>query len=114
MNSNPTFAELFEIVGKFFISKHPLTKMVGSSDELKATYEDPHYITPNLKRKAFQRDEYCKFKTTAGFCKSKHQLQVHHIIPAWVGGKTVLENLQLMCAQHNRYVFREQIGRKWA
>jgi hypothetical protein len=46
----------------------------------------------------------CSFKDphTGKICGGRYQVQVDHIHPRMAGGEHKLENLQLLCADHNR------------
>lgn len=43
-------------------------------------------------------------------CESKYALQFDHILPVSMGGKSVVENLRLLCAEHNRFEAIEVFG----
>jgi hypothetical protein len=53
-------------------------------------------------------DEGCEFVDlkTGKRCRSHHQLQRDHLEPFSHGGSNEPENLRLLCAQHNRWVWR--------
>ena len=60
------------------------------------------YIPIALKRATWRRaDSMCEFVGSRGRCTSKHKLQVDHFVPLALGGKTTLENLRLLCRNHN-------------
>jgi hypothetical protein len=64
------------------------------------------HIPAVMKREVWERDGGCCSFTDANTgkrCGSKFQLQYDHIEPYALGGKTVLENLRILCAQHNRW-----------
>jgi len=67
------------------------------------------YIPSELKQRVYQRDKgCCTFVGKNGKrCGSSWQLQLDHIQPFAVGGKTEFENLRLVCAGHNRYLARQ-------
>ena len=51
---------------------------------------------PSLRKKCFARDNFicrkCKFED-----KTAQKLEVHHIVPLFLGGKDELENLITLC-----------------
>jgi hypothetical protein len=67
----------------------------------------------SMRKHIRNRDQCCqhKDKITGRICGTKLNLQIDHIKPLWAGGTSTIENLQLLCANHNRYRYREQSGR---
>jgi len=67
------------------------------------------YVPSELKERVYQRDKgCCTFMGKNGKrCGSSWQLQLDHIKPFAIGGKTEFENLRLVCAGHNRYLARQ-------
>jgi hypothetical protein len=61
-------------------------------------------IPAGIRRAVFQRSRCCeqKDRNTGQVCGSRWQLQLDHIQPVWAGGQNSIENLQVLCAQHNR------------
>ena len=63
-------------------------------------------ILLELKRHIWKRDEgQCSYihPETKRRCSSKHLLQIDHIKPFSLGGRSELNNLRLLCAGHNQY-----------
>jgi hypothetical protein len=60
-------------------------------------------ISPSLRSQVYQRDRCCQFQSplTRIKCGSTKLTQVDHIVPVARGGKSVLENLRLLCRAHN-------------
>jgi hypothetical protein len=70
-------------------------------------------ILPAATRRAvFQRGKCCEHRdpVSGKQCESKWQLQIDHIQPVWAGGDDSLENLQVLCALHNRARYQQQSG----
>jgi hypothetical protein len=64
------------------------------------------HVPAAMKREVWKRDKGCCSYTdvnTGKRCGSRFQLQYDHIEPYALGGKTELENLRVLCAQHNRW-----------
>ena len=64
------------------------------------------YIPSRLKKYIWERDGgQCTYfhHETKRRCTSQHLLQIDHIQPFALGGKTEKENLRLLCAGHNQY-----------
>lgn len=85
------------------------------SDTLRSSQkiQSPRPSIPNSVRKAvLQRDQCCQFKDLKSqrTCGAKVFLQVDHLRPKWAGGDHSPENLQALCATHNRYKYRRQAG----
>ena len=64
------------------------------------------YIPSYLRKSIWERDEgQCTYvhHETKRRCASRHLLQIDHIQPFALGGRTKKENLRLLCAGHNQY-----------
>ena len=65
-----------------------------------------HSIPSHLRKYIWERDGgQCTFiyHETKRRCVSRHLLQIDHIQPFALGGRTEKENLRLLCAGHNQY-----------
>lgn len=51
-------------------------------------------------------------KVTNKQCGSTWQLSLDHIQPVWAGGSNDCSNLRVLCANHNRHLYRTQSGIK--
>lgn len=67
-------------------------------------------ISSTVQREIFQRDQCCQYKdkNTGKQCESKWRLTIDHIHPVWAGGSDESENLRVLCASHNREIYRQQ------
>lgn len=67
---------------------------------------DPYsrYVPIGFKRAIYQRSlGQCEWVSDqSGRCKSRSHLQLDHIVPLAVGGKTELKNLRHLCPAHNQ------------
>src|SRR5690606_1326090 len=72
------------------------------------------HIPVATKRAVYQRDKCCQWRNprTGRVCGSKFQLQIDHIRPIWAEGENNPENLQLLCATHNRMKYKIEAGMK--
>lgn len=67
------------------------------------------YIPASLKRTVWLRDQgQCTYKD----CRSKYFLELDHIQPLALGGKTELSNLRLLCRVHNQRAAINSFGFK--
>ena len=76
----------------------------------KKSEHKPHKISraipSHLRKYIWKRDKgQCTYihQATSHRCKARHLLQIGHIQPFALGGKTEKGNLRLLCASHNRY-----------
>ncbi|WP_413570103.1 HNH endonuclease [Bdellovibrio sp. HCB117] len=69
-------------------------------------------VSNRVKKLMLAKQPCCQFKipSTGKICGSTWLLQVDHIQPRWSGGDNSLENLQVLCAQHNRLKYRMESG----
>jgi hypothetical protein len=82
--------------------------------------EVPVPASPNIRRKlsaatlraVHQRDVCCQWRDreTGEICGTRFQTQADHIQPLWAGGSDKLENMQILCAAHNRMKYRSEAG----
>jgi 5-methylcytosine-specific restriction endonuclease McrA len=77
---------------------------------VQARSENPRAISAAVRSEVFQRDECCRWNHRGKPCCSTFQLQVDHRIPVWAGGGNEIENLQLLCAFHNRMKYKLESG----
>lgn len=71
------------------------------------------YIPANMKRSVYHRDQgKCQYvdPKTGKKCESRYQVQYDHIVPFAQGGLTSVDNLQILCATHNRVQAVEAYG----
>lgn len=64
------------------------------------------------REEVYMRDQCCQYqdKKTQTVCGSKWRLNIDHIQPVWAGGTNEIKNLRLLCAKHNRHVYKKQSG----
>jgi hypothetical protein len=69
-------------------------------------------LTPAKKKFVLQRDRCCQHRDhrNGKICGSRFHLQVDHIKPQWAGGRHEVENLQVLCAAHNRMKYEKESG----
>ena len=91
----------------------PQTKKAVTSAPKSKTKKLSRAIPAELKRHIWKRDEgQCSYvhPETKRRCGSKHLLQIDHIKPFSLGGKSELSNLRLLCAGHNRFRSERTFG----
>ncbi|HEX5133029.1 MAG TPA: HNH endonuclease signature motif containing protein [Candidatus Krumholzibacteria bacterium] len=77
-----------------------------------APERDPRQIPRRVRDDVFARDQgRCTFVGPDGRrCEATRALQIDHILPVARGGGAAIENLRLLCAQHNRLVAERLFG----
>ncbi len=69
------------------------------------------YVPADIRRAVWARDGgRCRFEGAAGRCRETALLEFHHVVPYAHGGPTTVDNLQLRCANHNRYEAEQCFG----
>ena len=100
--------QVFEAALDEFISKKERkprkTKVVAKPDS--------RYIPASLRDQIMERDSYCcSYQSEDGqICQSRWDLEIDHIEPHCLGGKTEAKNLRVLCRAHNMFVAKEKIG----
>lgn len=93
-----------------------LTQLARKENKARAKKAKPRASTKNLteakKKFVRQQDECCQQKDphTGKICGSKFNLQVDHRHSLWAGGTHKIENLQMLCAVHNRLKYEREAG----
>ena len=75
--------------------------------DLPLVSEVDRYIPEEIKREVWIRDQGC---CTYSGCGSQYFLEIDHIQPVSLNGKSTLENLRLLCRAHNQLVAIQQLG----
>ena len=72
----------------------------------KTKYLNLREFDNNIKRQVYERQEgvcpVCKREGRKKFVYALEEMEADHIVPWVEGGKTILENCQLLCRDHNR------------
>lgn len=71
-------------------------------------------LTTSAKRVVHGTHMCCQYKdpVSGRICNSKWFLQIDHKQSRWAGGQHDIENLQVLCGQHNRLKYRHETGVK--
>jgi hypothetical protein len=103
-NGSRDWSEVLEYLADKVIEKKTKAKTLPKPSEKR--------INISMRKHIRNRDQCCqhKDKTTGRICGTKLNLQIDHIKPIWAGGTSTEENLQVLCANHNRYRYRQQSG----
>jgi 5-methylcytosine-specific restriction endonuclease McrA len=69
-------------------------------------------IPARIRREIWKRDHgECSFKTPDGTkCSSKFKIQIDHIVPVAIGGASTIDNLRLLCRNHNLFAAVRSFG----
>jgi len=69
-------------------------------------------LNKKVRDQVFERDKCCQFKDkhTGKMCGSKWRLHVDHVHPVYAGGSNEVQNLRILCANHNLELYRSQAG----
>lgn len=70
------------------------------------------HLPAAVRRTVYRRDDgQCRFVDRQGRrCPARRGLEFHHRRPFAMGGDHAVDNLQLMCRRHNRYVGELDFG----
>jgi 5-methylcytosine-specific restriction endonuclease McrA len=78
----------------------------------KTTSSNPRHIPAAVRDEVHVRDQRCTYVGPDGKrCNSPHVLQVDHVKPVARKGAATIDNLRLLCAEHNRLEWRKLTGR---
>jgi 5-methylcytosine-specific restriction endonuclease McrA len=83
-----------------------------SRSRIKQINTQSRYIPRSLRREVFADAGYCcEAVSQSGVrCGAKHYLEVDHLLPIALGGRTERSNLQILCKAHNLHKARTQLG----
>ena len=122
---NPSFNELLHSVTEMALIEVKRRKKILNSPDSRKTlkkhsftsapkkpcsklnYKNQRYIHPTTKNEVWYRDQgCCSFKdpVTNKRCKSRFQLEFDHIQPVAFGGNSDIDNIRLLCREHNQYM----------
>lgn len=108
-----SLASVIEVLADKYIADktEPKKKTVQKTDfNANACTKVNKTLTPKTKIEILKRDQCCQFKDekTGRICGSTFAVQVDHKTSQWAGGNHSKSNLQILCAQHNRYKYRKE------
>jgi hypothetical protein len=116
-----TFSNSFDLSRDREVSEDPDQDRAGSKDQEDSKDQDreetktkvkPSFSLYQIKKILLSEYDSCQHvdQVTHTKCASTWNLQCDHIIPKWAGGKDEYDNMQVLCAKHNRWRYRVQAG----
>ena len=121
-NPNPTVAELLDEMAEIVLKKIDPVQKKGKINATgkEALRQDGHenrtrYIPIPVRRTVMKRDGYaCTYESpvTGKRCGSRWGIELDHIIPYALGGRSTVDNLQCRCGNHNKLEAIEKMGEK--
>lgn len=89
-----------------------ISKIVTMPEKSDANVAVNTVLRATTKKALFQQQVCCQWKDpqTGTACQSKWLLQVDHKHSRWAGGSHDNQNLQLLCANHNKLKYRQEAG----
>ncbi|MBK9294141.1 MAG: HNH endonuclease [Oligoflexia bacterium] len=118
--ANPSYEELLSELAEIALNK--LDKSINKEENavkgksrcqsaLPLAEVNSRYIPAIIKRQVWKRDQgKCQYVSNRDKkCNSTHFIQIDHVEPYSHGGSSIdIDNLRLLCGQHNRYRWDKQ------
>lgn len=113
-NMPQTMESAFKILAHFYMSENGLLEETVPTTE-NSNEKTNKTLTPKTRREVIARDKCCQYKDpkTGQMCGSKYFEQVDHKTSRWAGGTHNPANLQVLCANHNRFKYRKEAQLRW-
>ncbi len=131
-NTHPSYADLFEMLADFMLMKkdpafkterteatkikNPLSVNHIPNQSIQQPPQNRRpYTSKKLERQVHERDNsICTFEDpdTGKICGCKYGLELDHILPLALGGKSTLDNLRVRCKPHNLLEAEKVFGKE--
>jgi 5-methylcytosine-specific restriction endonuclease McrA len=117
---NASLGQLIDFVAEYFLEREdPIRRDARrkASAEKKRIRQNtassnPRHIPAAVRDEVHVRDQRCTYVGPDGKrCNSPHVLQVDHVKPVARRGAATIDNLRLLCAEHNRLEWRKLTGK---
>ena len=111
-NPNMSYGELIAVLAELGLNKYDpkrkRNKQNKSTLKKASVQKTTRYIPSRIRHHVWMRDQgQCTYicPKIKRKCSSNHLLQIDHIKPFSLGGKNEVDNLRLLCANHNKFTF---------
>ncbi len=105
-----------------YLAKHAKDKKVrkisrvgGNSNQESKGSKKREAIPAQVKREVYSRDNFCcSYQSEDGIkCGKESNLELDHVVPVAHGGENTVQNLRVVCREHNQFLAREVFGREF-
>ena len=89
-----------------------LVEKPRSTPAVVADATDSDHVPAAVRREVWKRDGgCCQWQLdSGGVCGSRLRVEHDHIVPVALGGRSVVENVRLLCDHHNKLAARQKLG----
>ncbi|HKW14673.1 MAG TPA: HNH endonuclease signature motif containing protein, partial [Candidatus Krumholzibacteria bacterium] len=120
LSMGTSLGQLIDFMADYFLKREDPIQREARREQrttitraLAPTSNNPRQIPAAVHDQVFARDQRCTYVGPDGKrCNSTHVLQVDHIRPVARRGASVIENLRLLCAGHNRLESERLMGKR--
>jgi len=120
LRSNASLDDVIDFMADYFLKREdPIQRQqrreerASSTKAPAAASDHPRHVPADVRDQVHVRDQRCTYVGPDGKrCNSTHVLQVDHIRPVARRGAAVIENLRLLCAEHNRLESERLMGKR--
>ena len=120
LSMGTSLGQLIDFMAEYFLKREdPIQRQKRREERASvtkapaATSDNPRQIPAAVRDQVFVRDGQCTYVGPDGKrCNSTHVLQVDHIRPVARRGAASIENLRLLCAEHNRLESERLMGKR--
>lgn len=119
MNEGHSMAAVIELLADYFLKVESPENKPSVKEEGMAKFQVENLdlkvnktLTPKTKTEVKNRDKCCQYKDpiTGRQCRSPYFPQIDHKTSRWAGGNHSKSNLQVLCANHNRFKYMKESG----
>ncbi|MES2768166.1 MAG: HNH endonuclease signature motif containing protein [Bdellovibrionota bacterium] len=112
-NQGTGLAEVIEVLSDKFLNENKRSTSAPAVNRIgNIANESNKTLSLKTKKIILSQQMCCQYKDakTGEICKSTFALEIDHKTSRWAGGNHHIDNLQVLCSQHNKYKYQKESG----